>query len=99
KIRDLRLMFDKDKALLVERKALAKRPAVEQRHPFQLHCSGPSTVNVLWAERFVDENFTVVNCVRDFNANCFRHKRGSFLFFPANYPMPILIVNNVKQAM
>src|SRR6478672_5317479 len=65
KIRDLRLLLDKDKALLVERKALAKRPAVEQRHRFQLHRSRPSPVNVLRAEGFVDENFTVVNCVRD----------------------------------
>src|SRR5712671_3695769 len=65
-IRDLRLVFDKDKTLHVERKTLGKRPAVEQRHRFQLHRSGPSSMNVLRAEGFVDENFTVVNCVRDF---------------------------------
>src|SRR5882724_11130791 len=81
KIHDLRLVLDKDKALLVQRKPLVERPAVEQRHRFKLHRSRPSSVNVLRTEGFVDENFTVVNCVWDFNGNCFRHKRGSFLFF------------------
>ncbi len=81
KIRDLCLMLDKDKALLVQRKPLAQRPAVKERHCFQLDRSRPSSVNIFRAEGFVDESFAVVDCVRNFNGNCFAHKRGSFLFF------------------
>src|SRR6266576_2613252 len=56
KIRDLRLVLDKDKALLVQRKPLAQRPAVKERHCFQLDRSRPSSVNIFRAEGFVDKS-------------------------------------------
>ena len=62
-VRNLGLVFDENKALLVQRKMVGEQTAVTNRIPFQLVSADSSAANIVRAERLVHELLAGVHSV------------------------------------